>query len=163
MTVSAETLIDRVTGFLDEIGIPWALTTLDDGQFLPGVGIGNGTLQIDPTALRWPGDLLHEAGHIAVCPPSQRATLGSKPDVTPADEMAALAWSYAAAVQCGIDPAIVFHEGGYKSGGAQLVAQYATGFGAGVPILQWYQMSANFPSMNSWLRVVEDPTAPALP
>ena len=83
-----------------------------------------------------------------------------KLDVTPADEMAALAWSYAAAIGCGIDPAIVFHEGGYKSGGAQLIAQYSTGFGAGVPMLQWYRMSPNFPSMISWLRVVEDPTAP---
>ena len=160
MTVPAEDVISRITGFLDEIGIPWTCTPLDDGQFLPGVRIENGVLQFDRDTLRWPGDLLHEAGHIAVTAPSQRATLGGNLEVTPADEMAALAWSYAAAIGCGIDPAIVFHEGGYKSGGAQLVAQYATGFGAGVPMLQWYRMSPNFPSMISWLRVVEDPTAP---
>lgn len=160
MTVPAENVIDRITGFFDEIGIPWIATTLGEGEFLPGVRIENGVLQFDRDALLWPGDLLHEAGHIAVTAPSQRAALGGKLDVTPADEMAALAWSYAAAIGCGIDPAIVFHEGGYKSGGAQLIAQYATGFGAGVPMLQWYRMSPNFPSMISWLRVVEDPTAP---
>lgn len=160
MTAPAENVIDRITGFLDEIGIPWASVTLDEGQFLPGVRIESGVLQFDREKLLWSGDLLHEAGHIAVTPPSQRATLGGKLDVTPADEMAALAWSYAAAIGCGIDPAIVFHEGGYKSGGAQLIAQYATGFGAGVPMLQWYRMSPHFPSMISWLRVVEDPTAP---
>ncbi|MEY3897067.1 MAG: hypothetical protein RLZZ214_2588 [Verrucomicrobiota bacterium] len=160
MTMPAEDVIARITGFLDEIGIPWTSTTLGEGEFLPGVRIENGVLQFDRDALLWPGDLLHEAGHIAVTAPSQRAALGGKLDVTPADEMAALAWSYAAAIGCGIDPAIVFHEGGYKSGGAQLIAQYATGFGAGVPMLQWYRMSPNFPSMISWLRVVEDPTAP---
>lgn len=160
MTMPADELITRITGFLDEIGIPWVCAPLDGEPFLPGVRIENGVLKFDPDTLQWPGDLLHEAGHIAVTPPSRRITLDGKLEVAPADEMATLAWSYAAAIGCGIDPAIVFHEGGYKSGGAQLVAQYATGSGAGVPMLQWYRMCANFPSMNSWLRVVEDPTAP---
>ena len=103
-------------------------------------------------------DLLHEAGHIAVTAPSLRATLGGKLEVTPGDEMAALAWSYAAALEAGIEPAVVFHEGGYKSQGEQLAAQYATGFGPGVPMLQWYRMTAAYPRMDHWLRQVEDPT-----
>lgn len=151
--------IDKITRFFDETGIPWAYATLSDEEFLPGIRLENGVLQFDRERLRWPGDLLHEAGHLAVSPPSVRALLGAKLDVSPADEMAALAWSYAAAVACGIDPAVVFHEGGYKSGGRQLIEQFSSGNGVGVPMLRWYRMTTDFPCMISWLRAVEDPTA----
>lgn len=152
-------VIDQITAFLDRIGIPWSHASLTDSEFLPGIRIEEGVLKFDPEHIKWPGDLLHEAGHIAVTAPSQRLSLGGKLEVTPADEMAALAWSYAAAVECGIDPAIVFHEGGYKSGGQHLIAQFSTGNGVGVPMLNWYRMTSVFPQMNSWLRAVEDPTA----
>jgi hypothetical protein len=160
MNVPAEQVIDRITGFLDQIGIPWTHATLGDGEFLPGVRIENGMIQFDQDQLKWPGDLLHEAGHIAISPPSLRATLGGKLEATPAEEMAALAWSFAAAVACGIEPAVVFHEGGYKKGGEQLIAQYSSGLppgGPGVPMLQWYGMTTGFPQMNSWLRETENP------
>ena len=152
-------VVDQITGFLDRIGIPWSHATLTDSEFLPGIRIEDGVLKFDPEHLSFPGDLLHEAGHIAVTPPSLRPSLGGKLEVMPADEMAALAWSYAAAVECGIDPAIVFHEGGYKSGGQHLISQFSTGGGVGVPMLSWYRMTSAFPRMNSWLREVEDPTA----
>jgi hypothetical protein len=153
------TVTDRITGFLDRIGIPWAHASLSAEEFIPGIRLEGGVLKFDPDHLRWPGDLLHEAGHVAVAPPSQRALLEGKLEVGPADEMAALAWSFAAAMECGIEPAVVFHEGGYKSGGASLVAQFSTGNGAGVPMLRWYRMTTDFPRMTSWLRQVEDPTA----
>jgi hypothetical protein len=150
---------DRITGFFDRIGLPWAHATLSDQEFLPGIRLEGGVLKIDPDHLRWPGDLLHEAGHLAVLPPSQRGALHGKLEASPADEMAAIAWSFAAAVECGIDPAVVFHEGGYKSGGAQLAAQFSTGNGVGVPMLRWYRMTGDYPRMHTWLREVEDPTA----
>lgn len=152
-------VVDQITAFLDRIGIPWARASLTESEFLPGIRIEEGVLKFDAEHLKWPGDLLHEAGHIAVTAPSRRAALGGKLEVTPADEMAALAWSYAAAIGCGIDPSVVFHEGGYKSGGQHLIAQFATGNGAGVPMLQWYRMTSAFPRMSDWLRQVEDPTA----
>lgn len=148
----------NITAFLDRIGIPWSEASLGDEEFLPGVRIEKGTLLIDPSRLSWPGDILHEAGHIAITPPSLRAALGGKLEVTPADEMATLAWSYAAALGCGIDPAIVFHEGGYKSSGSHLNAQFAMGSGPGVPMLQWFRMTRQYPQMISWLREIEDPT-----
>lgn len=154
-------LIERITGFLDGIGISWARATLSDKEFLPGIRLEGGVLQFDEAHLTWPGDLLHEAGHIATAPPSLRSSLGAKLEASPADEMAALAWSYAAAIACGIDPHIVFHEGGYKSGGAHLVAQFASGLppgGPGVPMLQWYGMTRAFPHMDHWLRQTENPT-----
>ena len=43
----------------------------------------------------YPGDLLHEAGHVAVAPPEQRAASATL-DPSSGDEMATLAWSYAA-------------------------------------------------------------------
>ena len=58
-----------------------------------------------------------------------------------------------------IDPAIVFHEGGYKKGGEHLAAQYASGLppgGPGVPILQWWGMTSAFPLMTHWIRQTED-------
>lgn len=158
--MTSEHIIERITGFLDRIGIPWARATLGDKEFLPGIRLEKGTLQFDEERLSWPGDLLHEAGHIATSPPSLRPLLTDKLEVTPADEMAALAWSYAAALACEIDPHIVFHEGGYKSDGPHLVAQFASGLppgGPGVPMLQWYGMTQTYPLMEHWLRQTENP------
>ncbi len=158
--MTPEHIIERITCFLDRIGIPWTRATLGEKEFLPGIRLENGVLQFDEQQLSWPGDLLHEAGHIATSPPSLRASLNDKLEVTPADEMATLAWSYAAALACEIDPHIVFHEGGYKSDGAHLVAQYASGLppgGPGVPMLQWYGMTKTYPLMEHWLRQTENP------
>lgn len=153
-------MTELVTGFLERIGIPWKEAELSDEEFLPGVRVEGGVVLVDSTRLRWPGDILHEAGHIAVFPPSLRSSVGGKLEVTPADEMAAMAWSYAAAIECGFDPTMVFHEGGYRSGGAQLAAQYAAGQGVGVPMLRWYRMTQDFPRMSAWLREIEDPSSP---
>ena len=152
-------VIDRITSFLDRAGIAWRESSLTDSEILPGIRLEEGLLTFDREHLKWPGDLLHEAGHLAVTPPSRRAALTGTLEVEPADEMAALAWSYAAALACGIDPLIVFHEGGYKAGGAQLAQQFAHGSGPGVPMLQWYRMTTAFPQMSRWLREVEDPTS----
>ena len=155
-----EELITELESWVQTAGVPVRRTELPDGTFLPGLAIENGTLFIDPARLEWPGDMLHEAAHIALCPPSRRASLGGKLTVTPAEEMAALAWSYAAALSAGIEPAVVFHEGGYKKGGAQLIAQFSSGLppgGPGVPMLQWWGLTTGFPRMNTWLRESEDP------
>jgi len=156
-----ENLIRELTAFLGRIGLPVQVSPIAEKTFLPGLTIREGSLVIDPDRLEWPGDILHEAAHIAVTPPSRRATIGGKLLVTPAEEMAALAWSYAAALGAGIDPAIVFHEGGYKMEGTSLLSSYASGQhsgGPGVPMLQWWGMTTGFPNMNFWLRQGEDPS-----
>ena len=153
-------VIEEMMAFLIERGIPCRREALAEPGFLPGLQIDHGTLLIDPAQLKWPGDILHEAAHIALAPPSRRGQLKGKLEITPAEEMAALAWSFAAAVSAGIDPAIVFHEGGYKRGGAQLIEQFSSGIppgGPGVPMLQWYGLTNDFPRMNSWVRENEDP------
>ncbi len=153
-------LIAKLESWVQNAGVPVRRAELPDGTFLQGLAIENATLFIDPARLEWPGDILHEAAHIALTPPSRRANIGGKLDVTPAEEMAALAWSYAAAIAAGIDPLVVFHEGGYKKGGAHLAAQYASGLppgGPGVPMLQWWGMTTAFPRMTHWIRQNEDP------
>ena len=154
-----EELVVQLTGWVQGVGVPVRVEAIAGDTFLPGLTIENGALVVDPARLEWPGDILHEAAHIALTPPSRRPVVGGKLTVTPAEEMAALAWSYAAAVGAGIDPAIVFHEGGYKNGGANLIAHYVSGLppgGPGVPMLQWWGLTNSFPRMNAWIRLTED-------
>ena len=154
-------MIDRLADHARSLGVAVEFGDVPDGSsFLAGVTVRDGTLVIDRERLPWPGDILHEAAHIATAPPSRRGALNGKLTVTPAEEMAALAWSYAAAVAAGIDPHIVFHEGGYRNGGAHLVSQYASGMppgGPGAPMLQWWGMTTTFPGMTHWIRQTEDP------
>jgi hypothetical protein len=155
-------VIARIVPFLEQVGIPVIVEPVADDTLLPGATVRHGALVFDPANLPWPGDLLHEAGHIAVTDPAQRKALAEvSQDVS--EEMAAMAWSYAAAVAIGIDPAIVFHEGGYQGGGANFLTSYAGDNGIGVPMLQYYGMTAEprqaaalgrepFPAMTRWLR-----------
>ena len=152
----------RIITFLGEIGIPVFVEPLDEETLLPAMTVRDGALVIDPARLTWPGDLLHEAGHIAVTDPALRASL-CEVRSDPAEEMAAIAWSYAAAVEIGLDPHIVFHDEGYRGGGGYLADAFAGGAAPGVPMLQWFGMTASkrsavdqhaapFPHMLRWLR-----------
>lgn len=153
--------LERILPFLAEIGLVVRERPLTAPTFLPGILIERGELVIDRARLAHPGDLLHEAGHIAVVVPSRRAALDADLHSTPAEEMAALAWSYAAAVHLGLDPAGVFHAAGYRGGAESLLTAFATGQGPGVPMLQWFGLTrahadgsgaAVFPRMSGWLR-----------
>ena len=152
----------RILAFLDGIGIPVLIAALEEGTLLPAMTVRGGALVIDPARLTWTGDLLHEAGHIAVTDPALRTTLCDVPS-DPAEEMAAIAWSYAAAIDIGIDPKIVFHDDGYCGGGGYLADAFDDGGAPGVPILQWFGMTVGkrdadkegvvaFPHMLRWVR-----------
>ncbi len=45
---------------------------MEQKTFLPGLHLHHGVLQIDLDKLAFAGDILHEAGHIAVCEPQER-------------------------------------------------------------------------------------------
>ena len=152
----------RIITFLGEIGIPVTVEALGEDTLLPAMTVRCGALVVDPDRLTWPGDLLHEAGHIAVTDPATRVSLCEVPS-DPAEEMAAIAWSYAAAVEIGLDPRIVFHDEGYVGGGGYLADAFAGGGSPGLPMLQWFGMTldkrnaekqgvAPFPHMLRWLR-----------
>src|ERR1700760_125571 len=130
----ADPLTQRLVDFVTGIGIEVRLDTLGDDTFLPGLAIRDGTLVIDPERLAYPGDILHEAGHIAVADPAVRYA----PTLTPSDaeELTTLAWSYAAAVHLELDPAVVFHPDGYKGGSQALIRTFTEGPFIGAPLLQ---------------------------
>ena len=152
----------RIITFLGEIGIPVTVEALDENTLLPAMTVRHGALVVDPARLTWPGDLLHEAGHIAVTDPATRTSLCEVAS-DPAEEMAAIAWSYAAAVEIGLDPRIVFHDDGYRGGGGYLADAFAEGSSPGLPMLIWFGMTMDkrnaekqdvppFPHMLRWLR-----------
>ena len=152
MTVFGDATADRIAGFLAGIGIPVAPEPAGDG-LLPGLTVRDGGIVADPGCLSYPGDLLHEAGHIAVTDPALRPTLCEVSD-DPGEEMAAIAWSWAAAAELGLDPAIVFHADGYRGGSATIIEAFSARRWFGVPLLACWGMTeaAIFPRMLRWLR-----------
>lgn len=143
----------RIADFLGQIGVPVIVEPVAK-SLLAGIDVREGAVRIDPELAVYPGDLLHEAGHYAVTEPALRAGLASVAD-DPGEEMAAIAWSAAAATACGIDLAVLFHDGGYDGGSAAMRAAFADGAaGPGAPLLAWYGMVApeGYPAMARWLR-----------
>ncbi len=79
-TTTNTDLFEKSVSFLNNIGIQCERATLEDDTFLPGLDIQNGKIFYDMERMLYPGDILHEAGHLAVLSPSFRAlssTLGS--------------------------------------------------------------------------------------
>ena len=158
----ADPTVTRIVAFLEAIGIEVRNEPVS-GSLLPGATVHRGALLFDPDTLPWPGDLLHEAGHIAVTDPAVRATL-DEVSSSPGEELAAIAWSYAAAIAAEIDPDIVFHRDGYgRSGGGYLAEIFETSTcPPGMPLLAWYGMTIDparaepgqvpYPRMLRWLR-----------
>ena len=54
-------LVQRITHFLNSIGIAVHAANIDGPTFLPGIRIEAGALLIEEAQLKYPGDLLHEA------------------------------------------------------------------------------------------------------
>lgn len=158
----------HIIDFIREIGLQVHERSLSDTTFLPGISIEQGELVVDLERLNHPGDMLHEAGHIAITAPSERDSLGGDLKSGPGEEMAAIAWSYAAAVHLGLEASEVFHEEGYKGDSENLVENFKNGGWAGVPLLEWYGMTRyqrddlswpKFPQMHEWIRKTENPSS----
>ncbi len=145
--LSADDFLAKCVSFLNEIGIETGFEKLDDGCFLPGLSIRNGAIIIDTELLKFPGDILHEAGHVAVVPAAERPTLSAsaieKRERREAEEMMAIAWSYAACIHLGLDPYVVFHDEGYQGGGSYIAECFNNKNYFGVPMLQWVGMTAD--------------------
>jgi hypothetical protein len=142
----ADPLTAQIAEFLTGIGIAVVAAELPDDTFLPGVLIQAGTLHVDERRLRHPGDLLHEAGHLAALPPAQRRLFGDDPAPEGTDmrrlEVVAIAWSYAAALALQIDPAVVFHDEGYGGRGPGLLQNFSLGVYFGVSELEQAGLAA---------------------
>lgn len=144
----------RIAGFLESIGLAVREAAIPQDTFLPGIIVEGGVILMDPERLRYPGDLLHEAGHLAVLPAPHRAEITGPVGDDLGNEIAAIAWSWAALVHLGLDPAVVFHEGGYRGHSEAFIENFSAGHTPGVPLLEWYGLTsaAEYPRMKRWLR-----------
>lgn len=144
----------KIAAFITGIGIPIRKGELSATTFLPGIDVAHGGLLVDEPRMLYCGDMLHETGHLAVLTPEARNV--ERPDLSGdgSAEMAAIAWSWAAAMHLDIDPRIVFHDHGYggDGGGAAIVDNFRANRFFGVPVLQWMGMTIHYPKMCKWLR-----------
>ncbi len=156
-------IFEKILDFIRKIEISFQFCNIQQQTFLPGLLIENGTLLIDKSQLKFIGDTLHEAGHIALLKPELRTKLSGSLEDQPdqeATEMAVIAWTYAACLEIGISPKVVFHPDGYKGDSDNIIENFSNGRYFGVPILQWYGMtniteaspSIIYPAMKQWLR-----------
>lgn len=154
-------VLKQIFQFFDEISLRYNFTKIETETFLPGIRINNGGLQIDLENLKYPGDLLHEAGHIAVSLSAERENLNDNViennSEKAGEEMAVLLWSFAAARKIGLPTETVFHEDGYKGEAKWLAEQFESGNYIGLPLLQWMGLTDAegenaFPKMKTWLR-----------
>jgi hypothetical protein len=160
-----QAIVEKILSFFTRIGLPAERGEVGLDSFLPGLTIRAGVLIFDAALLAHPGDLLHEAGHLAMMEPAVRRTCSGDVGDDAGLEMGAIAWSYAATIELGLPPETVFHAAGYKSGGSSIIDNFSQGRYVGVPILQWLGMTTErtartppdavgpfYPAMQKWLR-----------
>lgn len=148
-----------ISDFLKEIGITVVEKSLTEPTFLPGIKIVGHTIYVDRSLLIATGDILHEAGHLAVTEAEFRDKIGT-PEVPTdwpkdGDEFGAMLWSYAALTHLKLPSEVVFHDDGYKDQADWLREQYAAGTYIGLPLFIWMGFcddEVQFPRVKKWLR-----------
>lgn len=159
-------IFEKCVAFINDIGIATSFRSIGPDSFLPGFLIENGVLVIDKDILQYPGDILHEAGHIAVVPFADRARLTEAAIIKrrdrEAEEVMAIAWSYAACIHLMIDPVFVFHADGYRGGSNTIIDSCSKNEYMGMFMLQSVGMAADgkkkgsnaqtYPHMIKWVR-----------
>lgn len=159
--------LKRIYSFVEGLGIQIEERSLPADTFLPGLELGANAIIIDREQLKYPGDILHEAGHLAVTTSEQRFAIGTdrleEPFPTEGEEIVTILWSYAAAVHIGIPLELVFHPHGYKGQAKWLMESFQSGTYIGLPLLEWMGMTLSpekaekenkpaFPEMIRWMR-----------
>ena len=167
MKIFSDPLTDKISDFLNSIGIEVVSANLSDECFLPGIVVENGRLLVDETKLEYPGDLLHEAGHLALAPSEVRPHLSGEVIIPNENmdlmEIQVTAWAYAATVHLGLEPNILFHQGGYKGRSESLIFTFSMGVYPGANGLENFGMTATgenarkldvapYPNMLKWVR-----------
>jgi hypothetical protein len=161
------TEMHKMIQFLNHLGILVLEKKLPNDCFLSGLSISANIIYVDYNQLLYPGDLLHEAGHLAVTKSEERFLIGTKamPEEWPTqgDEIAAMLWSYAALMHLKLPVEFVFHSDGYKGQSDWLIANYTAENYIGLPLLEWMGLTYGvekgkmvglkpFPEMIKWLR-----------
>jgi hypothetical protein len=160
-------LINKITTFINDIGLECVEGELPSSTFLPGMHVENGRIIYGYDQVKFPGDLIHEAGHLAVILPDERKVAGPENISGSLDpggaELAAIAWSWAALQHLQLAPELLFHDEGYKGGASSLIENFSAGRYIGVPMLQWLGLTKEakndveadeftYPKMKNWLR-----------
>lgn len=162
-TTSVE--LEKVLDFVASIGIGIIEKDLGD-TFLPGLELGPGCIYVDYKKLLHPGDILHEAGHLAVAEPEIRKKIGTgelKDWPTDGEEIAAILWSFAALSHLELPLEFVFHPHGYKNDSQWLISSFSNKTYVGLPLLEWMGLTLgeekarqqnlqSFPVMQKWMR-----------
>ncbi|MBL7804276.1 MAG: hypothetical protein JNL02_11110 [Saprospiraceae bacterium] len=161
MMIPREEAIKRICDFLTQIGIPFQKAPIEGRSFLPGLKIDQGSLTIDVDKLEYPGDILHEAGHIALFDPLKRPFLNQEMlDTQPSEqseEIGVQLWSYFAAEACGVPAEMVFHDGGYHTQNKWIIDNFRKRIFVGMPLLVWMRIAdpvpkGEYPVIRNWLR-----------
>jgi hypothetical protein len=150
-------VFEKCIVFLNSIGIKTVFRKISSTSFLPGLLIEKGIIIIDEDTLQHPGDILHEAGHIAVIPAADRSRLTAQSIIKrtnrEAEEMMAIAWSYAVCIHLLIDPLFVFHSEGYKDGSNYITDSCSRNDYFGLPMLESIGLTTDlYPDMIKWMR-----------
>jgi hypothetical protein len=157
----SDPLVVKLVAFVRSIGIEVRASAIDWKTQFPGLDIRAGAVLVDESRLIHPGNILHEAGHIAVHDPARRSHPTFSP--TRGEELGALAWSYAATVHLGLHAEVVFYPGSFTGWATSLIENFGEGRYLGVPLLQRYGMAVEarcatergvepYPHMMRWLR-----------
>jgi len=153
-----------IVAFMRRVGVPVEVGEFGPAGFLPGVTVHQGGFRVDPSHLVASGDLLHEAGHMAILPAALRPLMGDNLQ-TGLLEMAekagiqapglgmtamrgegmAIAWSYAALLAADLPADCIFFPGSYTLGDRPegLLALLAQGNTLGVDGLARLGMTGN--------------------
>jgi hypothetical protein len=157
--MSDSEILRRVLDFVRSLGIRVDERPIERPTLVSGIDIVRGGLVIEASRLCKPADILHEAGHIALTDPEKRPLLDGTIDGSPAEEMTAIGWTWAAAVHLGIDAADVFHDEVISGNGPWLRELFSSGKQLGLPMLQYWGLAARdgsadepYPHMLRWVR-----------
>ncbi len=143
-----------------QYGMALARSAEDDDIILEQSGV---RILVDPERLAYPGDLLHEAGHVALERPSARACLSqevlARRPPAQSEELGVLLWTSLAAKEIGLPSDVVFHAGGYRGESAWIAQQLESPAPIGLPLLVWMGVAERDATgtvrVRSWLRVTE--------
>lgn len=143
-----DSTLQKIKNFLEDIGIKVHYRVLHCETFLPGIRIINGEIFIHEEKLLSVGDILHEAGHLAILPKDIRKTITDSVVVDEnsqgSEEMAAIAWSWAALKHLDIKPEVVFHSMGYKEDSENIIENFSEKRYFGVPTLAYKGMCIDY-------------------
>ena len=157
----SDPLVVKLVNFVRSVGIGVESCSIDRKTQFPGLDIRTGSVLVDESRLIHPGNILHEAGHIAVHDPARRSEQKFRP--SNGEELGALAWSYAAIVHLGLPAELIFYPGSYTGWAESLIENFAEGRYLGVPLLHRCGMAieprqasldgeAAYPHMLRWVR-----------